>query len=212
MTEDPNPTDTSDGAETPVPRSLARIDGPESAALATLTGVFDDLQYVLTCCEQLVAALDRPGTGAATAGADHAVVEALWTGALVGYVRCFSGRTGVLTDQDVEALDLGEQTMAFHAALKKLRDHYASRHTNPRETITVGVVLAPDGAPQGVAVTSSPNPPLDPATVRSLGRIAYGLSGTIDTRIQQAQAAVLDAATAMPHDALQRLPHYEVAS
>ena len=49
--------------------------------------------------------------------------------------------------------------------MKKLRDHYASRHVNPRETITVGVALKDDGSPNGVAVTSMPNPTVDAATV-----------------------------------------------
>ncbi len=210
MTDATDGRGRTNGGEPSPPRSVARLDSPESTALASQAVVFDDLQYVLMCCEHLVTALDSPTSGAVKVSSDPAVVEALWTGALVGYARCFSGRLGVLTDQDVQSLDLGEQTMTFHSAVKKLRDHYASRHVNPRETITVGVALKTDGAPHGVAVTSIPNPSVDAAAVRLLGRIAYGLSGTVDARMQQAQGAVLAAATAMPLAELRRLPQYQV--
>ncbi len=210
MTDETDGRARTNGGEPPPPRSVARLDGAESTALASQAAVFDDLQYVLMCCEHLVTALDGPTSGPVKVASDPALVEALWTGALVGYARCFSARAGVLTDQDVQSLDLGEQAMTFHDAVKKLRDHYASRHVNPRETITVGVALKDDGSPNGVAVTSMPNPTVDAATVRLLGRIAYGLSGTVDARMQQAQGAVLDAATAMPRAELQRLPQYEV--
>ena len=70
---------------------------------------------------------------------DTAFVEALWTGALVGYVRCFSGRQAVLTEADLKELQLDGDVTEFHDMIKKLRDHYASRHLNPRESFTIGV-------------------------------------------------------------------------
>ena len=66
-------------------------------------------------------------------------MEALWTGALVAYARCFSGRTKVLTDDHLAELELDGDVAGFHRALLQLRDHYASRHANPRETYTIGV-------------------------------------------------------------------------
>ena len=61
--------------------------------------------------------------------------------------------------------------------IKKLRDHYASRHLNPRESFTIGVAQSNDGKPTGVAVVSTPRPLVDDTTVRLLGRVAYALSG-----------------------------------
>ena len=210
MTEQTVGEGRGDGGSPEPPRSLVRLDGARPAELAALTAVFDDLQYVLMCCEHLVAALDPPPPGPPRT-VDAALVEALWTGALVGYARCFSGRTGVLTDADVTSLDLGEQAVPFHTAMKKLRDHYASRHVNPRETVTVGVAVRDDGSPHAVAVTAVPQPDVDAATVRMLGRLAYGLSGVLDARMQTAQAAVLEGAAAMSRDELGRMPQYEVA-
>ncbi|MFC5952215.1 hypothetical protein ACFQH9_28520 [Pseudonocardia lutea] len=188
------------GASGPdAPSTVRRLDTPESGELAQLSAVFEDLQYVLRCCEHLVAALAVPRP-------DPVLVEALWTGALVGYVRCFSGRTKILTDADVEALELDDEVVRFHKTFPTLRDHYASRHVNPRESFTIGIAQANDGHPTGVAVVSAPRPPVDDTTVRLLGRIAYGLSGLVDGRMQEVQARVLENARQMSAAQLAELP------
>jgi hypothetical protein len=190
-------------AEPATPSTVRRLDGPEAAELAGLTAVFEDLQHVLRCCEHLVGALGTPHP-------DPALVEALWTSALLGYTRCFSARTALLADADLERLDLGEVDQAdvagFHQTLRTLRDHYASRHINPRETFAVGAAQANDGRPTGVAVVSTPRPEVDDPTVRLLGRVAYGLSGLLDARMQEAQEKVLAAAAALTPAALSQLP------
>jgi hypothetical protein len=167
--------------------------------LAEQAAVFEDLQFVLRCCEHLVSVLGQRNP-------DPVLVEALWTGALIGYVRCFSGRSGVLTDGDLSTLKLDGDVAEFHAMVKKLRDHYASRHTNPREAFTIGAAQANDGRPTGVAVVSTPRPLVDDVTVRLLGRVAYALSGLLDTRMQGSQAEVLAAAGKLSPAELSRLP------
>lgn len=188
------------------PRTVRRLDGPEAAELAGLAAVFEDLQYVLRCCEHLVTALGSPDTGPVRVDTDTALVEALWTGALVGYVRCFSGRAAVLTEDDLAQLELDGDVADFHAMVKKLRDHYASRHVNPRESFTIGAAQANDGRPTGVAVVSTPRPIVDDTTVRLLGRVSYALSGLVDARMQETQNRVLGAAGAMTPTELGKLP------
>jgi len=194
-----------DGSGAAPPAVAGTLDTPEARHLAALAATFGDLQYVLLCCEQLVVALGPPPTGGARGPADDALVEALWTGALVGYARCFSTRAGALTDDDVTALGLEGDVRRFHDAARRLRDHYVSRHVNPRESLTVGVVLDGDAA-AGIAVLAEPQPALDGLTVRTLGRIAYGLSTAVDERIGAQQAAVMAAAAALPGPELSRLP------
>lgn len=188
-----------DGANGSGPSSVRRLDGSEAVTLAALAAVFEDLQYTLRCCEHLVSALAAPRP-------DPVLVEALWTGALVGYVRCFSGRTAVLTDADLGELELDGDVREFHSMIKKLRDHYASRHVNPREAFTIGAAQANDGTPTGIAVTSAPRPLVDDPTVRLLGRVAYALSGLVDARMRQEQEKVLAAAAALTPVELGRLP------
>ena len=191
-------SEAANGAVT-TPSAVRRLDGSDADHLAVLAAVFEDLQYVLRCCEHLVAALARPEP-------DPAMVEALWTGALVGYARCFSGRAGVLTDDDLGKLELDGDVREFHGMVKKLRDHYASRHVNPRESFTIGAAQANDGTPTGVAVVSAPRPLVDDTTVRLLGRVAYALSGLLDARMQETQARVLAAAGNLSPAQLSKLP------
>jgi len=207
-------TDSTNGHQpaTTTPTSVRRLDGAEAAELAGLAAVFEDLQFVLRCCEHLVTALNAPDTGPVQVQTDTALVEALWTGALVGYVRCFSGQTKVLTDSDLGELELEGDVVELHAALKKLRDTFASRHVNPRESFTIGAAQGPDGQATGVAVTSTPAPVVDDATVRLLGRIAYALSALVDGRMQRAQKAVLAVAAALTPDQLGRLPLVQLTS
>lgn len=181
------------------PSAVRRLDGPEAVTLAALAAVFDDLQYTLRCCEHLVTALAVPRP-------DIALIEALWTGALIGYVRCFSGRTAMLKDADLGDLKLDGDVGEFHSMIKKLRDHYASRHVNPREAFTIGAAQANDGSPTGIAVTSATRPLVDDTTVRLLGRVAYALSGLVDARMEEEQATVLAAASALTPVELGRLP------
>lgn len=193
-------------APVPAPSTVRGIDTPESGELAQLASVFEDLQYVLRCCEHLVTALGTPESGPVRVDADPALVEALWTGALIGYVRCFSGRTKTLTTDDLKSLDLDGDVTGFHDMVTKLRDHYASRHLNPRESYSIGVAQANDGTPQGVAVVSTPRPLVDETTVRLLGRVAYALSALIDARMKKAQNDVLGVAQNMTAAELAALP------
>ena len=62
----------------------------------------------------------------------------------------------MLTDADLAELELDGDVAEFHGMVKKLRDHYASRHINPREAFTIGVAQANDGRPTGVAVVGTP--------------------------------------------------------
>ena len=98
----------------------------------------------------------------------------------------------------------------FHRALLRLRDHYASRHANPRETYTIGVAQKNDGTAAGVAVIGAPQPGVDDTTVRQLGRIAYGLSGLVDARMQAAQQRVHLVAQGLDARRLAALPLVDV--
>ena len=163
---------------------MRRLDGREAAELAGLAAVFDDLQYTLRCCEHLVGALARPDC---RRGAGRGAVDRRAGRATPGR---FSARTKVLAEADLDELKLDGDVAGFHRAVVRLRDHYASRHGNPRETFTVGVAQRNDGTAAGVAVVGAPQPGVDDTTVRQLGRIAYGLSGLVDARMQAAQQRV----------------------
>jgi hypothetical protein len=187
------------------PTTVRALDLPSAAGLAALAAVFEDLQYALRCCEHLVSQLGRREP-------DPVLVEALWTGALLAYVRCFSPRSAVLTTTDLDGLENGAEFRQLHELLLKLRDHLASRHVNPREGFTVGAAQANDGTPTGIAVVSSPRPLVEEPTVRMLGRLAYLLAGLVDARMQERQREVLDAAAALSPAELATLPLVHLTS
>ena len=184
---------------------VRRLTLPEADELGRVTAVFEDLQHVLRCCEHLVTAIGAPPAGPARVDADAALVEALWTSALISYVRCFSTESQVLTRADLDALELPGDVGGFHDALLKLRDHYASRHVNPREAFSVGAAES-DGSPVGVAVVAAPQPSVDDTTVRQLGRIAYALSGLLDGRMREIQDRVLRRARELSAQEFAALP------
>jgi len=195
-------------ADNGAPDAVRRLDGREAGELSGLAAVFDDLQYALRCCEHLVGALGRPAVD--NDGGDTALVEALWTGALVAYARSFSPRTKILDEDDLKELELDGDVAGFHRALLKLRDHYTSRHANPRETFSIGVAQRNNGTAAGVAVVGAPQPGVDDTTVRQLGRIAYGLSGLVDARMQAAQQQVHLVAQGLDARRLTSLPLVDV--
>ena len=190
-----------DGA---APNAVRRLDGEEAAELAGLAAVFDDLQYALRCCEHLVGVLAAPAP-------DAALTEALWTGVLVAYARAFSPRAKVLTSADLAELKLDGDVTGFHKAVLGLRDYYVSRHVNPRESYTIGVAQKNNGSAAGVAVVGAQQAGVDDTTVRQLGRIAYGLSGLVDARMQAAQQRVHLVAQGMDAARLARLPLVDVS-
>jgi hypothetical protein len=193
-----------DGDEA-APNAVRRLDGTEAVELAGLAAVFDDLQYALRCCEHLVGALAVPAP-------DPVLTEALWTGALVAYARAFSPRAKVLTDDDLAELGLEGDVTGFHKALLRLRDYNASRHVNPRESYTIGVAQKNNGAAAGVAVVGAQQEGVDDTAVRQLGRIAYGLSGLVDARMQAAQQRVHVVAQGLDAARLARLPLVNVSA
>lgn len=183
-----------------------RLDGPEATELAALATVSDDVQHVLLCCERLMSALAPSPLGPAGGAPDAALVEALWTSALLGYARAFAGRRGVLSTADLEALGLPGDVVAFHDLLLRLREQYGSADANPRESCSVGVVQGDDGRPVGVAVLATPLPSVDQDAVRQLGRLAFALHGRVDARMQEVQAAVLARAGELTREELAALP------
>ena len=121
---------------------------------------------------------------------DTALVEALWTGALVGYVRCFS------------APDQGAHRRRPQRAPARRRRHRVPRAwsrscatttppgTQPaRDVHDRGRRRRNDGAADGRRGGLHAAPAGRRHHVRLLGRVAYALSGLLDARMQQSAGA-----------------------
>ncbi|MDQ3416692.1 MAG: hypothetical protein M3474_06290 [Actinomycetota bacterium] len=189
------------------PAKVRRLDGGQAAILADLTARFDDLQTVLRCCEQLVAALSADGDP------DDVVVEAVWTTALLSYARCFAvGEPDTaLTESDLTTTLDNDEVLGWHNVLLQLRKHYADPSTNPRERFTVGVAQGADGSAGGVAITSARQPLVDDLTVRQTGAIAFALSGLVNDRIVAQQKKVFAEVGELSQSELDELEEVDLA-
>jgi hypothetical protein len=190
------------------PSALRLLDTASASELVELIATFEDLQTVLRCCERLVSEL-ADGDGEP----DDVLVEAVWTVALLSYARCFSaGDTGTaLTEDDLTATQSQGEVLDWHKILLQLRDHYAHPTANPRERFSVGVAQDPNGAANGVAVTSARQPLVDDLTVRQTGAIAFALSGLVNDRISAQQEKVFGEVKHTPKADLDKLARLDVA-
>lgn len=187
--------------ETQTPTVVRQLSTPESTELASLASIFEDLQFVLKCCEELVARLARPTE-------DDVVSHALWSAALIAYVRCFSldkKRYG-LTEKDLAETGLKGEVVQWHSMLRELRDHLTSTTTNPRERFVIGAAQDTEGRAEGIAIVSSPLSPVEELAVRQTGRLALELSKVVDARMGEAQRAVFQSARGMSVQLLNALP------
>jgi hypothetical protein len=191
--------------DTDTPSVVRRLNTPESAELANSASIFEDLQFVLKCCEQLVARLADPVP-------DDVVCHALWSSALIAYTRCFSigKKRGGLTEQDLANLELRGEVLEWHKMLRRLRDHLTSPGANPRERFVIGAALDAEGKAAGVAIVSTPLPEVDELAVRQTGRLALELSKLVDQRMGEQQHAVFEAVRGMSARLLGSLPEVEV--
>jgi hypothetical protein len=210
MTDTPETPDASGAApQDQEPAEVRELSGDDAAALTDLAAMFEELQTALVCCERLMAELG----GKNGQEPDTVTIESLWTTTLLCYARCFAAGAehGTrLTEEDLDATGLQGKVHEWHSMLLKLQAHYADPLKNPRESFSVGASRDSEGEPNGIAITSNPEPIPDEQTVRQTGAIAYALSKLIDERVSERQKALLSSVQAMSRDQLDKLPRIQV--
>lgn len=195
-------------APNPQPATLRRLGTSSAATLVHLSATYEDLQTVLRCCERLVSALTP-----SDAAPDDLLIEAVWTTALLSYGRCFSyGRLGAnLTENDLVATNLKGDLVDWHKVLLKLKDHYTNLTTNPRELFSIGLAQDPDGAANGIAITSARQPLVEDLAVRQTGAIALALGDIVSARITALQPKIFAEYKDTPKSELDKLPLFHVS-
>ena len=174
----------------PVARQLR---GPAAMGLADLAAIFDDLQFVLGCCERLLTELARGEQR------DDVVIESLWDAALLTYARCFQlGQRGLgLSVADLAKTELRGDVEQWHTMLVRLRDLLVDSTANPREEFTVGATRSATGAVDGVVITSIVRPRVDEVTARQTGRLAFELGKVVNDRMKSHQQTVFSIAAGL---------------
>ena len=198
---------TTSVTERPTP-VLRRLDSEGATVLLNLSATFEDLQTVLRCCEQLVAALSSD-----TPAVDDLVIESLWTTALASYARSFTSahESATLTQADLSGIELTGDVQEWHTLLLTLYAHYTSATVNPREIFSVGVAQDDAGEAEGIAITGARQPLVEDLAVRQTGRITLALSDLLNERIIAQQKKVFGQLKDTPKVVLDKLPLLEVA-
>jgi len=113
----------------------AKVDIPEAAFLADLYGIGHDLDMAEEWCKKVSKETQ-------SANGDPWLNEAITTGAIVKYCRCFT--TGVrfgLKRTDIE--NIGEDLLQKHDYIKALRDKFIAHPVNPFDEsyVTVSITV-----------------------------------------------------------------------
>jgi hypothetical protein len=182
------------------------LDMPSARILADQASIVQDLQFVMDCCKWLLTELSRP-----EADRDPVLPQAIWSAALVAYVRCFGeGRPFGLTTEDVRNLPLQGAVMKFHEWVIEVRDKITAHLEDPFEAAQVGAALSPPGQTgrrvEGIAIFSTSRVLIDDIGVRQLGGLASELAKQTAERAQEQQDAVLADAQKLDIDSLYGLP------
>ena len=189
-----------------VPALTVALDTPSAHILADQASIIQDLQFVMDCCKRLLTELARPEEDR-----DVVVPQALWSSALVAYVRCFGkGRRFGLATEDVRNLPLHGAVMKFHKWVVGERNKLAVHPADPFEAAKVGAALSPPGQTErrveGIAIFSASHVLIDAIGVRQLGGLASELAKQTAEKAQEQQDSVLADAQQLNIDSLYELP------
>jgi hypothetical protein len=182
------------------------LDGPSARALADQAAIIQDLQFVMECCKRLLTELAKPEVAR-----DAVVPNALWSAALVAYVRCFGqGKRFGLDTEDVRALPLEGEVMKYHQWVLAQRDKLTRHASNPFDAAKVGAALSPPDRDQrrveGIAILATSRVLVDDTGVRQLGALASELAKQTAGKAQKQQDTVLADAQQLSLDRLYKLP------
>jgi hypothetical protein len=134
----------------------AILTSPKAEELAEIGGVLHDLEFAIATCTSLIAVLNRKNEGETTAQAkgNDFLVRALYTAALVTYVRCFTSGKRIKLDPD-KIFSSAKGAIDLHNYYKNMRDKHIAHSVNPFEETSIAAVLSdPEIKPRRVLQVS----------------------------------------------------------
>ena len=177
---------------------IAELSSADAVRLGDLVLIAFDLSLSLDCCSRLIELYDKKVE-------DHLLGQALWTCALVHYVRCFAtGKRSGLNETILETLP-GEP-VETHRYYKGLRDKHTAHSVNPLEQVTVGVILSlPESAErrvEGVAALMGRQLYAGREEAEGLRRLAAAVRSKVLTLRKDLEGRIIKDAAARPIDEL----------
>jgi hypothetical protein len=188
------------------------LEVPSARILADQALIIQDLQFVMECCKRLLTELAKPEEDR-----DAVVPQALWSAALVAYVRCFGkGKQFGLTTEDVRTLPLQGEVIKYHRWVIEERNKLTIHPADPFDAAKVGAALSLPGQAarrvEGIAILATSRVLVDATGVRQLGGLASELAKQTAGKAQGQQDSVLADAKGLNIDSLYNLPPLRVRS
>ncbi len=172
---------------------IAAVDFAEARTLADLEGLKQDLIAVAETCNRLADLLKIDSK-------DHILVEALWTSALIRYVRCFAeGKRYGLRESIFDGLN--GDPIGTHRLFIDVRNKHIAHSVNPLEQTHVGLVLErPERGKKviGVAALAFRQIAGDGRLVGQLGALAKVLAEKVAALAKEFEQKVLQIGMALP--------------
>lgn len=187
---------------------VASLGGQTAARLADLGSILQDLTYVMGCCERLVPLLENDEK-------DGVLVEALWSGALVGYSRCFASGKRLGLDESI-LQDLPGEPLDLHQFMRDMRDKRVAHSVNPFEQVRVGAILSPPDADdprvEGIATLSLRSIASSVDGAKGLWKLAQTLRARVAELGRETEEEVLAEARLLPVEELYARPDVRVVA
>ncbi len=119
---------------------LLRIETPAAQDLAGIAGVVNDLSFAARAVARLLAIPEKTRD-------DYTLTRALWSSALIAYIRCFSKGTRYSLKptifSTIPKADLAHKYLVAHKYFKYLRDKHIAHPVNAFEDCGVGLTVDP---------------------------------------------------------------------
>lgn len=202
-----DPNGVSDEAAKLEQMHVAELRTENAFVLADAQSIVRDLTFVQDCCRHLLGLFAQPEDER-----DTVSVEALWTAALIAYVRCFNtGTRSGLTREDVLAAPFEGDVIGAHEYFRGMRDQHVAHSVNPFESSLVGAVLSPparkDRKVECLAFAHVRQTATDLVGVNQLGRLCDWLIDRKKEQIEELTAVVQAEAEAIDLDSLYAQPN-----
>ena len=178
----------------PQRQSGAELTSTKAAGLGDLSLTLLDLRSVIELCRRLDAELAKPESDH-----DNLLVEAMWTAALVKYIRCFT--SGKRTELDSSVFDGMDGAHDTHQYFKNMRDKHVAHSVNPFEGVGVRVLLRGEpgqSVAEGIAVFQHRLVCTDRKGVRTLERLASTAQRDVRLRCKSMRDELISWAKAQP--------------
>lgn len=181
--------------------SVRVLSGPDPEELAHLRGIVDDLGFVVDASTRLCSLLDG-------GDADVVLHRALYSSAVVAYLRCFgSGHRTRLTEE--EFIGIGGAPRAMHEFLKNVRDKHVAHSVSPFEDAVVLLQVGANGVGEGIAEFLLSQVSADREGVEGLASLADQIRTRVAARASVVRERVAAAAQLLSLEEVEALPRFE---